>query len=342
MPLRRPPLLALLFALFAALTVGRPASAGGETTPPPGIGAPPEVDFSSLPASAAVRKPGPDGKPHQVLARLIADRDAVVPGGHFRLGVHLTQDEGWHTYWKSPGEVGKPTVIDWQGPDGVTFSQYEFPVPTRMEESGVVSYGYDDQVLLFADVQLPDDLPLGTATFGATAEARWLVCKTQCIPGEAELTLTLPVVEEDPGPNRFAPLFDYYALTHPVSPTEVTAFTVQGALNVQAVPADSEFKAALLFTPTGDQPVTIDTSHGGYPLFSPIVTPGWMLMGPPEITQLPTGAVRIELSGYALGSDPLPSDEKFGGLFQARVGDEWVRTEMTFPLPVTAAGSPPP
>ncbi len=336
---RRRPLLALLLALLALLAISPPAAADGDTTLPPGVGNPPKVDFSSLPASASVRKQGADGKPHQVLARLIADRDAIVPGGHLRLGVHLTQDEGWHTYWKSPGEVGKPTVIDWEGPEGVTFSDFEFPAPTRMEQSGIVSYGYDDQVLLFADVQLPDDLPLGDATFGATADARWLVCKTQCIPGDAELTLTLPVVEADPGPNAFAPLFDHYAKSHPVDPAGVTAFAVQGATDVLAVPADSEFKAAVLFTPTGSEPVSVDVSHGGYPLFSPIVTSGWMLMGPPEVTQLDGGAVRIVLSGYALEADPLPTDERFGGLFQVKVGDEWVRTELTFPLPLAAAGT---
>lgn len=332
--------IAVLLLALASMLVGLdPAWAAGNATPPPGVGKPPPVDFSGLPASASVQKDGPDGKPHQVHARLIADRDAVAPGDTFRLGVHLTQEEDWHTYWKSPGEVGKPTVIDWEGPDGATFSSFEFPAPTWLEQSGIVSYGYDDQVLLFAEVTLPDDLPLGEATFGATAEARWLVCKTQCIPGDAELTLTLPVVADGSQPNAYAPLFDHYAESHPVDPTTVTAFAVQGALDVQAVPVDTEFKAALLFTPTGSAPVTVDTSSGGYPFFAPIVTPGWMLMGAPEVTELEGGSVKVTLSGYALEADPLPTDERVGGLFQVKVGDEWVRTEITIPVPIAAAGT---
>ncbi|MCK6502030.1 thioredoxin family protein [Myxococcota bacterium] len=329
-------LLLLAVALLAVLG-GSPARAEGTTVLPPDVPAPPAVDLSGVPASASIRQDGPDGKPHQVHARLLADRAAVQPGGTFRLGVHLTQDKGWHTYWKSPGAVGKPTEITWQGPEGATFAPYQYPAPAFFELSGIVSYGYDDQVLLWSEVTLPADLPLGEATFGATAQARWLVCEVQCIPGEAELKLTIPVVAagEPAPPTAWAPLFDHFGATHPQDPATVTDFAVQGAFSVTAVRPGDEFKAALLFTPTGDQPLEIRRDHAAWPFFTPIVTPGWMAMGDPVVQELEGGALRITIDGIAL--EPVDGVDAFGGLFQVKVGDRWVRTEIRQPMTVAAA-----
>src|SRR5688572_9427541 len=80
------------------------ALAGGTASPKPP--AAPSVDHSALPASAAVRPAQAGDKPHPVLARLVADRDVVAPGGTVRLGVLLEQHEDWHTYWKAPGDIG--------------------------------------------------------------------------------------------------------------------------------------------------------------------------------------------------------------------------------------------
>jgi DsbC/DsbD-like thiol-disulfide interchange protein len=73
---------------------------GASSPPPP---PPPKVDLTALPASASARGPVSNKKPHPVLARLLVDRETLVPGQTARVGVLLEQDEGWHTYWKTPG-----------------------------------------------------------------------------------------------------------------------------------------------------------------------------------------------------------------------------------------------
>ena len=110
------------------------------------------MDFSSLPKSAAVRPVNQDDTPHQVLARLILDRTELRAGQSARLGLHLTQDKGWHTYWKSNVEVGQPTVIEWDLPEGFTETGYEYPIPQRFDLEGIVSFGYDNEVLLFTTI----------------------------------------------------------------------------------------------------------------------------------------------------------------------------------------------
>ena len=53
-----------------------------------------------------------NGIPHHVEVRLISDHQTVAAGTAIQLGIWLEQDEEWHTYWKSPGSIGKPTLID--------------------------------------------------------------------------------------------------------------------------------------------------------------------------------------------------------------------------------------
>ena len=76
----------------------------------------------------------PEGTP--VRARLIAESDAITPGGSVWLGVHLDQDPGWHTYWKNSGDAGLSTEVDWELPEGFTVSALVWPAPHRYVEAG--------------------------------------------------------------------------------------------------------------------------------------------------------------------------------------------------------------
>ena len=47
---------------------------------------------------------------------LVSDVATVEPGEPFRLGVHLELEEGWHVYWKNPGDAGLETHITFSLP----------------------------------------------------------------------------------------------------------------------------------------------------------------------------------------------------------------------------------
>ena len=49
-----------------------------------------------------------------VTARLVAESDTVAPGGQVAVLLHLEIREGWHTYWRNPGDTGLPTKLEWQ------------------------------------------------------------------------------------------------------------------------------------------------------------------------------------------------------------------------------------
>jgi len=300
----------------------------GEAPPPP------TVDLSGVPESADVQSIGADGKPHPVHARLLTDTDQVAPGGTFRLGLHIEQLDEWHTYWKSPGDIGLPTDIIWSVPEGATTTPYEYPVPLRFEQSEIISFGYDGQVLLFTEVTLPTELPAGTIELGA--EANWLVCKTSCIPGSASLKLPL-TVGEDGGKNAYAALFDHYAAQHPVDLLTVQDFAFEGSLSGSAVQANKPFKAAFLLTPTGGAKLKLPESKvAPWPTFTPIVGFDWMVNGV-EVKSTDQGGILVVLEAESFEPEPLPTDAKIGGLFQVKVGNQWIKTEATIAMPWAAA-----
>ena len=310
--------------------VGSAHAAGTSTRPRE-----PAVDFSGLPASANVQETGADEEPHPVRARLLADRTALTPGATLRLGVHLSPEEGWHTYWKSPGDIGLPTKIRWELPEGASGTPFQFPVPERFDQEGIVSYGYDGPVLFFTEVTLPATLPAGEATVGAHAE--WLVCEIMCIRGEADLSLTLPVGPSESTP--FAGLMDHYAGQHPVHPTDARGFAIETAFSASAVRPEEAFQLALRLTPTGDRPIKLKQSAGTWPGFTPIVSLNGMI-NETKVSTLPSGATQIVLLAETFEADKLPTTDLLGGLFQVQVGDELVRTELSVPVPWAKKDAP--
>lgn len=327
--------------LLIASSLLHPAFASGTASPKPP--APPVVDLSALPASAAVRPPQAGEKPHPVLARLLADVDELRPGDTVRVGVLLEQQKDWHTYWKSPGDVGQPTEIAWKLPDGATVTPHEYPVPQRFELEGIVSYGYEDQVLLISQLTLPATLPPGEVTLGARVS--WLVCEVNCIPGETDLALPLPVgpAGEAP-PGRYAKLFDHYQAQWPTPLAAVDGFSVETRASVGEIVPDQPFSVLVTITPAPGRKLGPPPAAGTWPTFVPLLLgPNPMLMGSRVAEADGRIVATLDLMGYA--DDPLPKQSTFGGLLQLEVDGKRVATEVTASLPwagAPAAATPAP
>lgn len=144
-----------------------------------------------------------------VNATLIADTTAIESGKSYRLGVLFTMDDDWHIYWHTPGETGLPTEIEWALPEGFSAGPLHWPTPEEFNDSGIKAKGYGHEVLLFTTITPPENIPAGEIVL--TANTSWLVCKADgsCIPGDAELTLALPVGVA--AASDQAPVFDRYA-----------------------------------------------------------------------------------------------------------------------------------
>ena len=154
-----------------------------------------------------------------VKATLISDVNSIKPGQKFRLGVLYRIEPGWHIYWRYPGDSGIPTKIEWQVPDGFKVQDLQWPLPLRDKEPGDLEvFDYSSEVLLFAQVEAPASLPPGPLTIQAKSD--WLVCQSLCVPGRAQLSLTLNSAANTASDS--AQIFEKYAsmvpkdLTNPI------------------------------------------------------------------------------------------------------------------------------
>lgn len=129
----------------------------------------------------------------QVQAQLVASVDAVHPGDRIVLGVQQRIIPHWHTYWINPGDSGLATSIAWTLPEGATAGDIQWPVPSRFKVGPVTNQGYEKEVTLLSNIQVPAGAKVG-GTFPVQAKVNWLVCQEVCIPQEVQLSLNLPIV----------------------------------------------------------------------------------------------------------------------------------------------------
>lgn len=173
---------------------------------------------------------------------LVADVREVIPGVPFTLGVRLRMDAGWHTYWENPGESGIPTDVEWSLPPGFRIGPLQWPIPEKKVEAGeILSYGYSTETVLMATVEPPKSLRSGSR-ISIAAGVSWLECERVCIPGDARVSLELPV---GTGPAREAnsDLFSTYRRLLPKPLAEfpnirVSSSFTAGELTILIQPSD--------------------------------------------------------------------------------------------------------
>ena len=138
------------------------------------------------PAAAAE---GPAVATPTLEARLVAVEDGVGPGGAtVSAGLVLDLAPGWHTYWRSPGEVGLPPALDWSGSGNVRAVELAYPAPERFEAFDIQNFGYADRVVFPLAVAL--ERPGEPARLRLAADL--LVCAEICVPERVALALDLP------------------------------------------------------------------------------------------------------------------------------------------------------
>ncbi|MGJ7485861.1 protein-disulfide reductase DsbD family protein [Variovorax sp. LT2P21] len=152
-----------------------------------------------LPATAQLSpKASPVVTTPHVRAELVAHApDGVAPGAKVWLGLQITHQPEWHTYWKNAGDSGLPTELRWNLPVGLAAGDVAWPVPKKIPIGNLANYGYEHTVLLPVPVTVAPDFKPAAALVGAGGidirlKASWLVCRKECIPEEGEFALTLP------------------------------------------------------------------------------------------------------------------------------------------------------
>ncbi len=136
--------------------------------------------------------------------RLISATTAVGDLQTIPLGVEVRLDDGWKTYWRSPGDAGIPPHVEWEGSHNLADADFGWPAPVRFNYYDLETFGYEKGVVFPIRAQVAS---IGDAV-NLRARVDLLVCDDVCIPHTFNASLDLPAGEA--APSDYANLIDRY------------------------------------------------------------------------------------------------------------------------------------
>ncbi|MBR0874173.1 cytochrome C biogenesis protein [Bradyrhizobium tropiciagri] len=234
-------------------------------------------------ACMAVQAHADDASPwqqdkHSAVRLIAGSRSGAVLLG----GIAFQLQDGWKTYWRTPGDSGVPPRFDFSKSDNVEAVTVMWPAPRQFDDgAGGTSLGYKKHVVLpLRIVAKNPDKPLVLR-----AEINYAVCEKLCVPVEASAELAFASVASTEDATLSEAL---NAVPKPANIGDPTPFTIRDVKrdgNIVVVDVSA--------------PETKDLS-----LFVEGPTPDWALPVPKLAAQSPPGVKRFsfELDGLPPGA----------------------------------------
>jgi DsbC/DsbD-like thiol-disulfide interchange protein len=237
---------------------------------------------SSLAVEARAQDASPwqrDG--HSAVRLLAGSRSGSVLMG----GIAFALQQGWKTYWRTPGDSGVPPRFDFSKSDNIEAVTVLWPAPMQFDDgAGGHSLGYKGQVVLPLRIVVKNaDKPVTLR-----AAISYAVCEKLCIPVEANAELAFASVASTEDSALYAALDTVPKPANVGDPNPLTIRDVK-----------REGKSAVVVNVAA--PDARDIS-----LFVEGPTPNWALPVPKLIEGGPPGVKRFsfELDGLPPGVSP--------------------------------------
>jgi thiol:disulfide interchange protein len=256
--------------------------------------------------------------PHAT-TELVAETAGAAPGSTVWVAVVQTLDKGWHTYWRNPGDAGEATSIHWTLPPNWRAGDITWPTPRRLPVGPIMNYGYEGRVVLPVPVQVPLSAKAGE-NVQITAAVDYLVCAEVCVPGNATVSLSLPVVSGVPPTDGTWGAVVAGALAEAPKPSGLAAAFQASGKQVKLAIAGDALKGAnahdAYFYPYADafidhgKPETIDRGPRGLTL---TMTAGGAFAKAPAPTTA-AGVLVLDGKPYEVSANAGPPPEGAGGL----------------------------
>lgn len=217
---------------------------------------------------------------HSALRLLAGSRTGSVLMG----GIEVQLQQGWKTYWRTPGDSGVPPRFDFSKSTNVESVTPLYPAPRSFSDgAGGMSYGYVKNVVFPLRIvpKNPNEPVL------ISANVSYAVCEKLCLPVEATVELSF------------------------TSTASAQDSLVAAALNKVPKPAttsDASAYALRSFVRQGDK-VVIDIATqnpAALELFAEGPTPDWALPQPKQIPSSDKDGVRFAFKLEGLPPDTRP------------------------------------
>jgi suppressor for copper-sensitivity B len=198
---------------------------------------------------------------------------AGVEGDTLLAALDVNLAEGWHTYWRTPGESGLAPVFDWGASENLGAVEILYPAPMRDSEFDIHTFVYGNHVAFPLKVTAAD--PAKPVTL--KGKATFMVCNQICVPEVDELNITL-----DPKAPPDAEAVKAYqeALAHVPQAEKAGDYAISGG-----VLSEPAFTVTVMGVKPGDKIETFVEQKEGY------------FLRPPEVTTTPEGATLLTFKG---------------------------------------------
>lgn len=121
--------------------------------------------------------------------KLLTSSEVVQPESDYVYALEFSPKQGWHIYWKNPGDSGVAPTIKWDLPEGWTANELQFPSPTLFEEGSMVTYGFSSKTVIVGSLKVPKiDMSRPVTLNGVVS---WMACQDTCLTGTTPVTMTL-------------------------------------------------------------------------------------------------------------------------------------------------------
>ncbi len=223
----------------------------------------------------------------QVRAELMAHAPQGVQAGQaLWVGLQLTHQPEWHTYWRNPGDSGLPTHIELNLPAGITAGDVQWPLPHKLKAGNLTNYGFEKTVLLAVPLTVSKQFkPNAHNELDIQLHANWLVCRLECIPQEGDFALRIPA-NSSFAPNAAA--FDTVLAAQPLASPHIkvtSSFDAQRlVLQVSGLPSALQGRTLSVFP---ENPEVIESAAEQHPRASQ----SWQ--GDVWTVQLPLSSLRL-------------------------------------------------
>lgn len=136
-------------------------------------------------------------KDKRIQIELVSAQDIISKGDTAIFAIRVTLSKGWHIYWVNPGDAGEPTILEIStNIDPKQKFVPLFPTPSYKNTEGIVTLEYKGTVYFPFQIFIPRTFQSDSLAFNIYT--KWLVCREKCVPGEAKLSLSLPLGKEIP------------------------------------------------------------------------------------------------------------------------------------------------
>jgi DsbC/DsbD-like thiol-disulfide interchange protein len=133
-----------------------------------------------------------------VLATPVAAQDAslqmglknieVLNGWHtedgtYMAAVRFTLEDGWKTYWRTPGQNGIPAQFNWEGSENLASVKFHWPSPKVYTQNGIRTLGYKGDFILPIEV-MPS---VSGDPIRIKSQVEYGLCSDVCIPASSAI-----------------------------------------------------------------------------------------------------------------------------------------------------------